>query len=142
LKDERLIVASLEFGRPVVPKGAGKEIPVRAVLMSAARPDEVWKMRSENRVTVHLRPEPLLRLSSLSMVRDGVLAGAGAALLPKMLVADDIAEGRLVQWGKQDGPPAEIWALHSSRRLVSVKVRALFEVLQQTFPKKVFSALR
>jgi DNA-binding transcriptional LysR family regulator len=47
------------------------------------------------------------------MVRDGVLAGAGAALLPKMLVADDIAEGRLVQWGKQDGPPAEIWALQA-----------------------------
>jgi hypothetical protein len=57
------------------------------------------------------------------MVRDAVLAGAGAV-------------------GKQDGPPVEIWALHSSRRLVGVKVRAFFEVLQQTFPKKVFSALR
>jgi DNA-binding transcriptional LysR family regulator len=142
LRDERLIVASTEFGRPVPPKGGAKEIPVRAVLMSATRPDVVWKMRSEHRVTVHLRPEPVLRLSSLSMVRDAVLAGAGAALLPKMLVADDIAEGRLVQWGKQEGPPVEIWALHSSRRLVGVKVRAFLEILQQTFPRKVISALR
>lgn len=142
LLDERLIVASPEFGRPVPTKGGAKVIPVRAVLMSAARPDVAWKMRSEHRATVLLRPEPVLRLSSLSMVRDAVMAGAGAALLPKMLVANDIAEGRLVQWGKQEGPAVEIWALHSSRRLVGVKVRAFLEVLQQTFPKKVFSALR
>jgi DNA-binding transcriptional LysR family regulator len=72
------------------------------------------------------------------MVRDAVLAGAGAALLPKMLVADDIAAGRLVAWGKQEGPPVEIWALHSSRRLMGAKVRAFIEVLEQAFPKKGF----
>jgi DNA-binding transcriptional LysR family regulator len=142
LRDERLIVASPEIERPVRSKASGKEIPIRAVLMSAARPDVVWQMRSEHRVIVHLRPEPVLRLSSLSMVRDAVLAGAGAALLPKMLVADDIAAGRLVQWGKQEGPVVEIWALHSSRRLVGAKVRAFLEVLEQTFPKKVFSSSR
>jgi DNA-binding transcriptional LysR family regulator len=114
LRDERLIVASPEVGRPVRP------------------------MRGDNRRTVDLRPEPVLRLSSLAMVRDAVLAGAGAALLPKMLVADDIAAGRLVAWGKQEGPPVEIWALHSSRRLMGAKVRAFIEVLEQAFPKKGF----
>jgi DNA-binding transcriptional LysR family regulator len=142
LRDERLIVASPEVGRPARPKGGAKEIPVRAVLMISTRPDVVWQMRSENRATVHLRPKPVLRLSSLSMVRDAVLAGAGAALLPKMLVADDIASGRLVQWGKQEGPAVEIWALHSSRRLVGAKVRAFLEVLEQAFPTKIFSPLR
>jgi DNA-binding transcriptional LysR family regulator len=142
LRDERLIVASPEIERPVRPKASGKEIPIRAVLMSATRPDVVWQMRSEHRVSVRLRPEPVLRLSSLSMIRDAVLAGVGAALLPKMLVADDIAAGRLVQWGKQEGPAVEIWALHSSRRLVGAKVRAFLEVLEQTFPKKVFSPSR
>jgi DNA-binding transcriptional LysR family regulator len=142
LRDERLIVASPALGRPSRRRGGGKEIPVRAVLLSAARPDLVWQMRGEHRGTVHLRPEPVLRLSSLSMVRDAVFAGAGAALLPKMLVADDIATGRLVQWGKQEGPAVEIWALHSSRRLVGAKVRAFLEILEQAFPKKVFSSLR
>jgi DNA-binding transcriptional LysR family regulator len=141
LRDERLIVASPEVQRPTGSKGGDKEIPVRAVLLSAARQDLVWNMMSDNRVTVHLRPEPVLRLSTLLMVRDAVLAGAGAALLPKMLVADDIASGRLVRWGKQEGPAVEIWALHSSRRLVGAKVRAFLEVLEQVFPKKVFSAL-
>jgi DNA-binding transcriptional LysR family regulator len=142
LRDERLIVASPEFGRPVRPKEGAKETPVRAVLLSAARADVLWHMTSERRPTVHLRPEPVLRLSSLSMVRDAVLASAGAALLPKMLVADDIAAGRLVRWGKQEGPAVEIWALHSSRRLVGAKVRAFLEVLEQAFPKKIFSVLR
>jgi DNA-binding transcriptional LysR family regulator len=89
-----------------------------------------------------LRPEPVLRLSSLWMLRDAVLAGAGAAMLPKMLVADDIASGRLVQWGKQEGPAVEIWALHSSRRLVGVKIRAFLEVVEQSFPAKTFVPAR
>lgn len=36
---------------------------------------------------------PVLRLSSLLMMRDAALAGAGAATLPKLLVADDVATG-------------------------------------------------
>lgn len=141
LRDERLIVASPEVGRPVRPK-RGAEIAVRAVLLASSRQELIWHMRGDNRTTVDLRPEPALRLSSLAMVRDAVLAGAGAALLPKMLVAEDIAAGRLAAWGKQAGPPVEIWALHSSRRLVGAKVRAFIEVLEQAFPKKVFSPLR
>jgi DNA-binding transcriptional LysR family regulator len=142
LRDERLIVASPKVGRPGRAKAAAKEISVKAVLMCATRPDVVWQMRGENRATVLLRPEPVLRLSSLAMVRDAVLAGAGAALLPKMLVAEDISSGRLIQWGKQEGAAVEIWALHSSSRLVGAKVRAFLEVLEQSFPGKDFSPFR
>jgi DNA-binding transcriptional LysR family regulator len=124
------------------PKGEAGEIPVRAVLLSTTSADVVWRMRSGNGATMLLRPEPVLRLSSLLMLRDAVLAGAGAAMLPKMLVADDIASGRLVQWGKQEGPAVEIWALHSSRRLVGAKIRAFLEVVEQTFPAKIFVAAR
>jgi DNA-binding transcriptional LysR family regulator len=139
LRDERLVVAPPGMALPARPKGGAREIPVRAVLLSATRPDVLWRMRSGQGVSVHLRPEPVLRLSSLSMVRDAVLAGAGVALLPKMLVADDVASGRMLQWGQQEGPAVEIWALHSSRRLVGAKVRAFLEVLERSFPTKVFS---
>jgi DNA-binding transcriptional LysR family regulator len=138
LRDERLIVASPEIGRPVRPKRGAKEIAVRAVLLASSRQELIWHMTGNNRRTVDLTPEPVLRLSSLAMVRDAALAGAGAALLPKMLVAEDITAGRLVAWGKQAGPPVEIWALHSSRRLVGAKVRAFIEVLEQAFPQKGF----
>jgi DNA-binding transcriptional LysR family regulator len=142
LRDERLVVASPGMARPARPKGEAGEIPVRAVLLSTTAADVVWRMRSGNGATMLLRPEPVLRLSSLWMLRDAVLAGAGAAMLPKMLVADDIASGRLVQWGKQEGPAVEIWALHSSRRLVGAKIRAFLEVVEQTFPAKIFVAAR
>lgn len=60
------------------------------------------------------------------------------ALLPKLLVADDTAMGRLACWGSQAGPSVEIWALQSSRRLVGAKVRAFIDVLNKAFPGKVF----
>lgn len=140
-----------EIIAPVAHTAPQRFAPDRRDLLAgqAVRPDQAIGLNGKcrrravstkklNRRTVDLRPEPVLRLSSLAMVRDAVLAGAGAALLPKMLVADDIAAGRLVAWGKQEGPPVEIWALHSSRRLMGAKVRAFIEVLEQAFPKKGF----
>jgi len=72
------------------------------------------------------------------MVRDAALAGAGAAMLPRLLVVDDVAAGRLTLWGIQAGPPVELWALQSSRRLVGAKVRAFLDVVEKAFPERAF----
>jgi DNA-binding transcriptional LysR family regulator len=137
LNDERLIVAPTGMPRPA-PSLDGEETVVRAVMLSATPSGAVWRLESETEADIVLRPEPVLRLSSLLMVRDAVLAGAGAALLPKLLVADDIVAGRLTHWGTQAGPSVEIWALQSSRRLVGAKVRAFMEVVGKAFPEKAF----
>ena len=139
LTDERLIVASPSLPLPGSPGRAPSEIPVDAVVLSAMPKDGVWRMRSADAGAVVLRPKPILRLSSLLMVRDAVLAGAGVGLLPKLFVADDLAAGRLAHWGVEDGPPVQIWALQSSGRLVGAKVRAFLEVVDQSFPSKVFA---
>ncbi len=65
-----------------------------------------------------------------------VLACAGAALLPKLFVADDIAAGRHAYWGTHAGPPMEIWALRSSRRLLSTKVDAFLGVVEKHFQRR------
>jgi len=137
LNDERLIVAPPGMGRPL-PTADGEELAVKAVLLSASSQTAVWRLGSGAEPDVVLKPEPVLRLSSLLMVRDAVLAGAGVALLPKLLVADDIAAGRLAYWGTLRGPAVEIWALQSSRRLIGAKVRAFLDVLEKAFPEKVF----
>jgi DNA-binding transcriptional LysR family regulator len=62
-------------------------------------------------------------------------------VLPKLLVADDIAAGRLAFWGPLAEPPVEIWALQSARRLVGAKVRAFLAVVEATFPDKTFVPL-
>jgi DNA-binding transcriptional LysR family regulator len=66
------------------------------------------------------------------MVRDAVVAGAGAALRPRSLVADDVAQGRLISWGNT---PKEIWVLCSSRRLLSSKIAAFVAYLDEVFRK-------
>jgi DNA-binding transcriptional LysR family regulator len=139
LNDELLIVAPSGMPRPV-PKSDGDEPAVKAVLLSATPKAAVWRMRSGTQADIVLRPEAFLRLSSLIMVRDAVLAGAGAAALPKLLVSEDIEAGRLTYWGTHAGPPVEIWALQSSRRLISAKVRAFLGAVEKAFPEKVFIA--
>ncbi|KAA1177168.1 LysR family transcriptional regulator [Rhizobium tropici] len=137
LNDERLIVAPPDMPRPL-PKTDNEACVVKAVLLDATPPGVVWRMGSGAGMDIALKPEPVIRLSSLLMVRDTVLAGAGAALLPKLLVADDIEAGRLAYWGTHTGPSVEIWALQSSRRLVGAKVRAFLDVVEKAFPEKIF----
>ena len=137
LNDERLIVAPPDMPQPA-PMPDGEACTVKAVLLSTTAATVVWRVGSRTGQDIKIKPDPILRLSSLLMVRDAVLAGAGAALLPKLLVADDIAAGRLAYWGTHSGPSVEIWALQSSRRLVGAKVRAFLEVLEKAFPEKVF----
>lgn len=100
LYDERLIVAHPDQPRPA-PWGDDADNPpsVKAVLLTTAAPQTIWRIRSGRGPDMVLRPEAALRLSSLLMVRDAVLAGAGAAMLPKLLAADDVAAGRLALWG-------------------------------------------
>jgi DNA-binding transcriptional LysR family regulator len=136
LQDERLIVAPSGMPLPTS-AAAGEERAVKAVVLSATPAAAVWRLGSETGKDIVLKPEPVLRLSSLLMVRDAVLAGAGAALLPKLLVADDLAAGRLAYWGTHAGPAVEIWALQSSRRLISAKVRAFLDMLDKAFSEKV-----
>jgi len=130
LYDQRLVVAPAGAPRPA----AGT---VKAVVLSTAPVAAVWRVGSAPELL--LKPEPVLRLSSLLMVRDAVLAGAGAALLPKLLVAGDVAAGRLACWGPHSGPSVEIWALQSSRRLIGAKVRAFLDLLEQAFPDQAFT---
>jgi DNA-binding transcriptional LysR family regulator len=137
LNDERLIVAHPDLTPPNLSQDASEQV-VRAVLLSAAAPDILWRVRAEQERAVILRPGPVLRLSSLLMVRDAVLAGAGAAVLPKLLVADDIASGRLAYWGTYDGPTVEIWAMQSSRRLAGAKIRAFLDIVEKAFPNRIF----
>lgn len=87
-----------------------------------------WRIQTDNAVR-SLEPHFGLRFSSFLMIRDAVLAGAGIALMPKLLVREDIAAGRLVSWGAEYGVKVEVWALQNSRRLSSSKVRAFLEAL-------------
>ncbi|SDR40232.1 DNA-binding transcriptional regulator, LysR family [Paraburkholderia fungorum] len=127
--DERMVVAAPAMARPPQSPADTTALPVPAVVLSAAAGGSIWTMRAADGSLGSLAPMPVLRLSSLLMVREAVLEGVGAALLPRLLVERDVSAGRLVCWGKPEEPPVEIWALYNSRRLLSVKVRAFMNLL-------------
>jgi len=133
LYGERLIVAHPDLPQPPAIAARAGDPPVRAVALIASSPDVTWRLPAAGGGERLLRPEPVLWVSSLLMVRDAVLAGAGAAMLPRMLVADDLASGRLALWGPLAGPRTEVWALQSSRRLISAKVRAFLDIVEAAF---------
>lgn len=127
LRDRRVAVAAPSVTRP------HEDQAVAAVLLGTADPSRSWRLRG-NEGFVTLRPDPVLRLSSLFMVRDAVRTGIGAALLPLSMVSRDLARGRLTVWGDYDAPDVELWALYPSRRLLSRRVSAFLEHLRRTFP--------
>jgi len=122
LREQILVVAapSLTY-RPAVPVVVRNSEGNAVIWLIAGSPDRKIETR------------PVLVLPALTMIRDAVLTGIGAAKLPRMLVADDLTAGRLVSWGPLSGKPAEIWVLHTSRRLASAKVKAFIQFLKTAF---------
>ncbi|RKT25664.1 DNA-binding transcriptional LysR family regulator [Paraburkholderia sp. RAU2J] len=130
--DRRVLVAPPGLSIPRAPSDSRALLELPAILMSNTPVNARWQIEMKNGMTRTIAPAPVLRMSSLLMVREAVLDGAGAALLPGLLVEQDVHAGKLVQLGLEAGPPVEIWALYSSRRLLSAKVRAFIDTLQQT----------
>ncbi|RUV34582.1 LysR family transcriptional regulator [Mesorhizobium sp. M7A.F.Ca.MR.148.00.0.0] len=124
LRDRLVVVASPQLPRtddpaPGVARGTGER--------------QTWHVKTEaGRSAIEI--EPVLALGTLIMVRDAVRAGVGAARLPISLVAHDLADGTLVNWGDIDGPEIALWTLYPSRRLLSPRVSAFLDFLKQAFP--------
>ena len=128
LEDERLLVALPDLADVFGIDQPEYVVTVPAVGHSTTAA-EIWQVRTDVGIR-RLRPQIRLRFSSFLMVQDAVLAGAGVALVPKLLAAQDIAAGRLILLGVDDGPKVEVWALQNSRRLSSSKIRAFLDVLK------------
>jgi DNA-binding transcriptional LysR family regulator len=126
-RDTLVVAAAPSVPIPVVENDT--PIPVPAVVMSY-REGELWSVDGGR---LGLEPRPVMRLSSLLMVRDAAVAGGGVARLPESIIWDHLANGQLVQWGKS-GQDVELWVLHTSRRLPSPKVRAFVDFLCEQYP--------
>jgi DNA-binding transcriptional LysR family regulator len=124
VEDDRLLVGPADMAVTL----GEEEQAVPAVVHPVTADGDIWRIETGNGISL-LRPQARLRFSSFLMVRDAVLAGAGVAIVPSLLVSEDLAAGRLRLWGRQAGPKVEIWALQNSRRLTSLKVRTFVEAL-------------
>ncbi|OWQ48016.1 LysR family transcriptional regulator [Roseateles noduli] len=139
-KDRLVVVAAPAFAKPGPGKARAKQAPAVDVVVevpavvSTTRDGDVWELDGGS---LTLTPRPVLRLSSMLMVRDATLAGAGVALLPQSAVWSQLARGELVQWGAVRGKEVELWVLHTSRRLASPKVKAFVDFMCARYPDGV-----
>ena len=127
LRDRLVVVASPNLSRP------SGDLAVPVVVRGVSDLTPIWDVMApggSSRIAI----DPVLRLSSLMMVRDAVRAAVGAARLPVSLVSHDLAAGKLVHWGDVDGPEITLWALYPSRRLLSARVSAFLDCLKEAFP--------
>jgi len=137
LRNRQMLVAPPGLPRP--PRDAGSDRPVTfpAVMRTGSPHDEPWRVVDEESGHERLfHPKAVLQLASPLSMRDAVLAGAGAALIPRTIAVEALASGRLVSWGLSTQPATEIWVLHGSRRLVSPKVSAFVDFVCDYFDDK------
>jgi DNA-binding transcriptional LysR family regulator len=125
-KDRLVVVAAPGLPRPA--PGAIRSVP--GIVMSSFEPTR-WTLDGGHLI---LEPIPRLRFSSFLMVRDAAIAGGGAALIPQSIAWSQLASGELVQWGTVSGKEAELWVLHTSRRLAAPKVRAFVDFMCARYP--------
>jgi DNA-binding transcriptional LysR family regulator len=127
LRDRLVVVASPDLKRP------RDNLAVPAVMRGASDQLTTWEVTMPSGRSC-ISVDPVLRLSSLVMVRDAVRAGVGAARLPVSLVSHELAAGTLVHWGDIDGPEIALWMLYPSRRLLSARVSAFLDFMKEAFP--------
>ncbi|HEY1398929.1 LysR family transcriptional regulator [Roseateles sp.] len=144
--DRLVVVAAPSFAMPASGGGAARKtasgkasvkpaaVDVPAVV-TTTREGDVWELDGG----LTLVPRPVLRLSSMLMVRDATIAGAGVALLPQSIVWSQLTRGELVQWGAVPGKEVDLWVLHTSRRLASPKVKAFVDFMCGRYPEGVLT---
>ena len=133
-RDEFVLVASPKIAPPV--EDAQDEVP--AVLSGRDTDTLIWKYRTDQ-ADRELRVRANLRVSTMLMVREAVLAGIGAAVVPRSLVHHDLAAGTLHLWGVPENEKIEFWILHRSRRLESERLRVFIRFLEASFKNKVLA---
>ncbi|MEO5796910.1 MAG: LysR family transcriptional regulator [Rhodoferax sp.] len=126
LSDRLVLVAPPNLQRPSTNEGT-PELP--AVVRAGRTDVALWTVVDATGQVHTYHPRPVLCFSTPLLARDAVLAGAGAAILPRSAVAVEIASGHLVEWGVVQAPAIECWVLHASRRLVSPKVSVFVDFL-------------
>ena len=135
--DDTLVGRPFLHDRLVVVAGPGMVRLAAGIMPAVVRgndPERSWTVDTTDD-PIEIAVNPVLRLSSLIMIRDAVRTGVGVAKLPLSLVSEDIDCGRLVPWGNVAKSEIALWALYPTRRLLNARVSAFLEFLRNSFPR-------
>jgi DNA-binding transcriptional LysR family regulator len=130
----RVLVASPDYiaarGKPRKPQ----DLLAHDYLRYAAGDDGVLLQGPDGPVTVLVRSR--YRVNNAVALLDSVLGGVGISLQPTWMVADLLADGRLVRvLGRHTGPAQEVHLLYAPRRHQPLRVRVLVDFLAERVAK-------
>ena len=99
--------------------------------------DPIWHLAQDGH-DVHLKiSDPVYSSNSYVTLRKAAIAGRGVALLPIRLVADDLADGTLVDViADVDVPDRPLYALHSPGTQTTARVRLFLDFVSDWFRKQ------
>lgn len=93
-----------------------------------------WELFNEEHGALEVRHDPRLCSDDMIMLKKAAVAGIGFLMLPSMILADELGDGRLVpvlpQWRRRTGL---IHAVYPSRRGLLPSVRTLIDFLVHRF---------
>lgn len=117
-------------GRPADPLALSNHDGVHFAL---PRFGGAWQFRADrNSPPIAVTPRPALAISSALAVRRAALEGMGVALLADWTIAEDLAEGRLIDLfpgieGSATDFDTAVWTLYPSRAHLPARVRAFVD---------------
>lgn len=130
-RDQILVVSTPALKERFTRTSPGSVRPLPVIVRGPNRNTSTWRIAGPP--VREVQTQTVLELPVLAMIRDAALTGLGAARVPHLIVAEDLAARRLVSWGAATDHPSELWILHTSRRLPTAKVKAFVEFLDSNF---------
>lgn len=133
LRDEAMLCAAPSYFETRDRPANIEQLTRHDLLQFASRSErQGWHLQEEDGTWVRAQGNVRLRLDSGEALRATALQGLGIALLPRLLVGTDIAEGRLERvLPRLDHGQVPILALYPHKRLLEPRVRRFIDMLSE-----------
>ncbi len=134
--DRPVLCAAPEYlARRGKPETAAELVEHSCLVYSLLRVSEEWRFRERgSKEPVSIPIAPRFSAASGAVLRRAVLAGMGLAVLPKFMVASELAAGRLVTvLDTLHAPSLGIYAVYPEARRAPGKVRAFVDLVAAHF---------
>ncbi|WP_395839034.1 LysR family transcriptional regulator [Cystobacter fuscus] len=139
--DRRVLCASPDYlARAGRPRRPGDLSNHECIVFVAGQPVETWHLRATEDAehTTPIRVSGRLHVNNTHALRQAALAGLGLADLPRYLVEEDLATGRLKAVLERFMPVGRgVFAIYAPAPYVPAKVRHFVELAEKTFRDSV-----
>ena len=124
-----------EHGEPQLPE----QLALQAfVALPSEQGSITWHFSGPSHRTEEITLQPVYSVNNAQMVRLGVLAGMGIAILPWQMVADDLAAGtlkRVMADHRVDDPDLKVSIVYPNRQFLPARTRSFVEHTLEHFSR-------